>query len=59
MRILTARQNGFTHSFVMEFESDEDRNYYVHDDPAHQAVIKSMDGIVEKVQVLDFTPGGF
>ncbi|PWY90583.1 hypothetical protein BO94DRAFT_555692 [Aspergillus sclerotioniger CBS 115572] len=48
-------QNGITHAFVVQFATAEDRDYYVKQDPAHQAFIKSLDGIVEKAQVVDFT----
>lgn len=29
------------------------------EDPAHLAFVKTLDGIVAKVQVVDFTPGVF
>lgn len=45
--------------FVSEFEKDEDRQYYLEKDPAHLAFVKSLDGIVAKAQVVDFTPGVF
>ncbi|CRG85012.1 hypothetical protein PISL3812_02166 [Talaromyces islandicus] len=48
-------QNGITHAFVVEFANKEDRDYYVQKDPAHQDFIKSLDGIIEKAQVIDFT----
>ncbi|PCG93332.1 Dimeric alpha-beta barrel [Penicillium occitanis (nom. inval.)] len=48
-------QNGITHAFVVEFANQEDRDYYVQKDPAHQEFIKSLDGVIEKVQVIDFT----
>ncbi|RJE22164.1 Dabb, partial [Aspergillus sclerotialis] len=46
--------NGITHGFVVEFENSEDRDYYVKSDPVHQAFVKSLDGIIQKVQVIDF-----
>ncbi|RHZ67972.1 Dabb family protein [Aspergillus thermomutatus] len=52
-------QNGITHVFVVEFENEDDREYYVRTDPAHQAFVRSLDGVVEKAQVVDFTPGVF
>jgi hypothetical protein len=58
MVVLTAK-NGITHVFVVEFENEEDREYYVRSDPAHQAFVKSLDGVIEKAQVVDFTPGVF
>ncbi|KAJ5458070.1 hypothetical protein N7475_009458 [Penicillium sp. IBT 31633x] len=50
-------QNGITHAFVVEFASAEDRDYYVQSDPVHREFIKSLDGLVEKAQVIDFTNG--
>jgi Stress responsive A/B Barrel Domain len=43
-----------THVFVAEFESAEDRDYYVSKDPAHAALNKSIKHLVEKAQVVDF-----
>ncbi|GCB21504.1 probable protein Pop3 [Aspergillus awamori] len=48
-------QHGITHAFVVHFASAEDRDYYVAKDPAHQAFVKSLNGIIEKVQAIDFT----
>ena len=50
-------QGGFSHAFVMEFESVEDRDYYVKEDPVHLAFVKSLDGIVQNVRVRDSEPG--
>ena len=50
-------QNGITHGFVVEFASAEDRDYYVHKDPVHQAFVRSLDGVIEKAQAVDYTPG--
>jgi hypothetical protein len=52
-------QHGLTHAFVVEFATEEDRNYYVRLDPAHLAFVKSIGTLIEKAQVLDFTPGVF
>ncbi|OCK78967.1 hypothetical protein K432DRAFT_444246 [Lepidopterella palustris CBS 459.81] len=52
-------QNGITHAFVVEFASAEDRDYYVTEDPSHQAFVKSIGDVVEKAQVVDFTGGAF
>jgi len=52
-------QNGITHVFVSEFDSEEDRQYYLNKDPAHLAFVKSLAGVVEKVQSVDFAPGVF
>ena len=50
-------KNGITHGFVAEFASAEDRNYYVNTDPTHQAFVKSIDELVEKAIVVDFSNG--
>ncbi|KAJ5122555.1 stress responsive A/B barrel domain protein [Penicillium atrosanguineum] len=50
-------QNGITHAFVVEFASAGDRDYYTHKDPAHLAFIQSLGGVIEKAQVIDYTPG--
>ncbi|KAM0329444.1 hypothetical protein ACHAQA_004752 [Verticillium albo-atrum] len=50
-------QGGITHAFVVEFSSASDRNYYVKEDPEHQAFIKSIDGLVTKAVVVDFADG--
>jgi hypothetical protein len=52
-------QNGLTHAFVVEFANANDRNYYVEQDPAHQAFKKELEPLVEKTVVLDFTNGSF
>jgi hypothetical protein len=43
----------------VEFENDDDRTYYLDQDPAHLAFKKSIGTVVKKVQVVDFTPGVF
>ena len=48
-----------THAFVVEFDSAADRDYYVQEDPAHQAFVRSLDGVIEKAQAIDFTNGVF
>ncbi|TVY39301.1 Stress-response A/B barrel domain-containing protein HS1, partial [Lachnellula cervina] len=50
---------GLTHIFVLEFESLEDEMYYLKKDPAHLAFVKTLDGLLKKAQVVDFTPGVF
>ncbi|GCB27200.1 hypothetical protein AAWM_10085 [Aspergillus awamori] len=53
------KNNGITHVFVMEFESDQDREYYLTKDPAHLGFVQTLDGLIEKSQVVDFTEGVF
>ncbi|KAL1896399.1 hypothetical protein Sste5346_004785 [Sporothrix stenoceras] len=52
-------QGGITHGFVVEFASAADRDYYVKTDPAHQAFVKSLDGLVTKAVVVDFSNGEY
>jgi hypothetical protein len=52
-------QNGVTHVFVIEFENEEDRKYYLEKDPAHLGFVGSIGGVVAKAQVVDFVPGVF
>ncbi|KAI0165332.1 dabb-domain-containing protein [Hypoxylon sp. FL1284] len=50
-------QNGYTHAFFVEIENNEDRKYFLTEDPAHQEFLASIVGVVDKVQILDFTHG--
>ncbi|KAE8139657.1 hypothetical protein BDV38DRAFT_46489 [Aspergillus pseudotamarii] len=52
-------QHGMTHGFVVEFASAADRNYYFKEDPVHREFTRSLGGVVEKAQVIDFAPGVF
>jgi hypothetical protein len=45
------------HFHTVEFESEEDRDYYVQKDPAHQDFIKFAGPHIENVKVLDYEPG--
>ena len=42
---------------MVEFASEEDRDYYAGEDPAHLEFKKSLKGVVERVGVVDYTPG--
>ncbi|KAI0516896.1 stress responsive A/B barrel domain-containing protein [Xylaria bambusicola] len=53
------RQDGITHCLVAKFENEEDRKYYLESDPAHREFVLSVVNRVEKIQVVDFTPGEF
>lgn len=44
---------------MSEFQSEEDRKYYLEKDPAHLEFVKSLDGVMENVRVVDFEPGKF
>ncbi|KAJ7629429.1 hypothetical protein DFH06DRAFT_720188 [Mycena polygramma] len=52
-------QGGFSHGFVSEFQSEEDRTYYLEKDPAHLEFVASLKDVVENVRVVDFEPGKF
>lgn len=52
-------QDGIQYAFIAEFESLEDRDYYVANDPAHQSFVKSAGQIIEKAIVVDYTIGAF
>jgi Stress responsive A/B Barrel Domain len=43
----------------MQFETKEDRDYYVHKDPVHLAFAKGVVDKVDGVRVLDFEDGIF
>ncbi|EOA91147.1 hypothetical protein ACJQWK_11239 [Exserohilum turcicum] len=46
-----------THGFVVEFENEEDRDYYVFKDPVHQEFIKFAGEVASGVRVVDYEPG--
>ncbi|GLA44316.1 hypothetical protein AnigIFM63309_002902 [Aspergillus niger] len=50
-------QNGISHAFVSVFENTEDRDYFVHKDPAHIALVQNVKHHLAKVQVVDFVDG--
>ncbi|KAI9773723.1 MAG: hypothetical protein M1839_002021 [Geoglossum umbratile] len=56
---LAMSQRGMTHAFIVEFENEADRNYYINGDPVHRAFVSSLGYVVARVQVLDFVPGAF
>ncbi|KAL1736936.1 hypothetical protein EV714DRAFT_279438 [Schizophyllum commune] len=45
--------------FIVEFENEEDRDYYVHTDPVHAALAKTLISQVADIAVLDFTEDVF
>ncbi|KAL7793548.1 stress responsive A/B barrel domain-containing protein [Trichoderma ceciliae] len=51
--------HGFTHGFVLEFNSAEDREHYIKQDPVHRTLLESALPIIDKICVLDYTPGLF
>ncbi|KAF1976009.1 dabb-domain-containing protein [Bimuria novae-zelandiae CBS 107.79] len=52
-------QEGLTHGYVVQFSSNEDRDYYVNQDPAHDAFKKTAGPFIEKAVVFDFQDGVF
>ncbi|KAI6082216.1 dabb-domain-containing protein [Hypoxylon rubiginosum] len=52
-------QNGLSHAFIAQFENEDDRKYYLEEDPAHKEFVASIKDIIEKIQVVDFTPNVF
>lgn len=54
---LLVSKGGFTHGFVVEFASKEDRDYYVSADPVHQAFVKKNGSRFEDVRVIDYEKG--
>jgi hypothetical protein len=52
-------QQGISHAFIVQFHSNEDRTYYVEQDPAHQAFKAAAADVLENVIVVDFQEGVF
>jgi len=50
---------GLDYGFVLEFETEEDRKYYLEEDKAHLAFAGGNKGLVTDACVFDFTPGEF
>jgi len=49
----------FSHAFVSHFASEEDRSYYSNEDPAQKEFVKSLEGIIQNVRVVNYEPGTF
>jgi hypothetical protein len=52
-------QSGVSHAFVVQFYSNQDRDYYVESDPVHQAFKDAAAAVVEKTIVVDYQNGVF
>jgi len=50
-------QGGFTHGFVVEFASREDRDHYIFEDTVHQAFVKKNSPRFDDVRVIDYEKG--
>lgn len=53
------QQNDMSHAFILRFNSKDERDYYVNEDPAHQAFKDAAAAVVEKTIVVDFQEGVF
>ncbi|PMD23872.1 dabb-domain-containing protein [Hyaloscypha hepaticicola] len=52
-------QGAFSHGFVSHFANEEDRRYYLEEDPAHKAFVKTLDGIIQNIRIVDYESGVF
>ncbi|KAL6246809.1 hypothetical protein RBB50_006116 [Rhinocladiella similis] len=51
-------QKGYSHVFMLEFANEQDRNWYVNEDPVHKRFgVDELTGVVEDVMVVDFKRG--
>ena len=57
--MLRPPQGPYTHAFAVEFDSAEDRDYYVDKDPAHTEFKNFVFELLAHIQVVDFEPGNF
>lgn len=57
LRMADCIQGGFTHGFVVEFASKEDRDFYVSADHVHQSFVKKNGSKFEDVRVIDYEKG--
>ena len=44
---------------MVEFENEDDRKYYLKEDPAHLDFVKRVGDVVNTITVVDFVPGIF
>ncbi|KUI60233.1 hypothetical protein VP1G_11214 [Cytospora mali] len=52
-------QDGLTHAFILEFEKDEDREYYLKKEPYHKEFVANLKGLIDKITIIDFSSGVF
>lgn len=57
--LLIRNKGGFTHVFLMEFENEEQRDYYQTKDPVHKEFIKTVMPMVKNGLGVDFVAGVF
>ncbi|RYP78388.1 hypothetical protein DL771_000573 [Monosporascus sp. 5C6A] len=51
------RDGGMTHGYICEFDNEEDRAYYLEEDPAHKEWVQHVKPYIAGAQVIDFVPG--
>ncbi|PON23495.1 stress responsive A/B barrel domain-containing protein [Trichoderma gamsii] len=51
--------NGYSYGFVVEFNSAEDRDYYVKKDNAHRSLVNGALPVIQQLCIVDYTPGVF
>ncbi|KAK1246656.1 hypothetical protein MKX08_000458 [Trichoderma sp. CBMAI-0020] len=49
----------YTYAFVVEFNSSEDRDYYVKQDTAHPSLVDGALPYIQQLCIVDYTPGVF
>ncbi|KAL7959651.1 hypothetical protein V8C34DRAFT_278999 [Trichoderma compactum] len=54
-----SRDLGVTHGFYFEFNSHEDKAYYIKEDPAHQSLVAKLVPLIEKITGFDYETGVF
>ncbi|KAI1769841.1 stress responsive A/B barrel domain protein [Hypoxylon cercidicola] len=50
-------QDGHTHTFIVEFDSVADRDYYAVKDPAHRECVQYLGTVVAQIHIVDFVDG--
>ncbi|KAF2836181.1 hypothetical protein M501DRAFT_1060034 [Patellaria atrata CBS 101060] len=51
--------NGMTHIFILEFEIEEEKDYFVDEEPVYDRLKVACNRFIQRVQVLGFTNGVF
>ncbi|KAM0519609.1 hypothetical protein ACHAPE_003788 [Trichoderma viride] len=51
--------SGYSYGFVVEFNSAEDRDYYVKKDNAHRSLVNGALPVIQQLCIVDYTPGVF
>ncbi|KAK3339945.1 hypothetical protein B0T25DRAFT_365595 [Lasiosphaeria hispida] len=50
-------EDGPTYVVVAEFETDGEKDYFIHKDPAHLEALREIEPLIEKATVLDYSSG--